>query len=139
MIGHIESYDEERQTGAIKSDDKVYEFHLDDWNPKTSPKTGDDVDFMPEDDGRATSVDLIGNYLNHIQPVKNRYVAGFLAIIFGFIGLHRIYLGFYPIAIAQIALSVIVGFQYGFMWGAVEGGLILGGLIIKDAKGRPLK
>lgn len=139
MIGHVESYDSERQTGAIRAEDKVYEFHIDDWNPEVEPKVGNDVDFMPDDDGSASSVDIAGAYLKNKKAVKNHYVGGALGVLFGAIGLHRIYLGFYPIAIAQIGLSFILGFQYGFMWGAIEGILIFIGLINKDAKGRPLK
>ena len=31
MIGHIESYDPDSQTGVIKSEEKSYTFHFDDW------------------------------------------------------------------------------------------------------------
>ena len=146
MLGHIESYDDERQTGAIKCDDEFYEFHIDDWTSEEEPKIGNDVDFIPEEDGSATDVGPVGAYIKDIRPVKNHYVAAFLGIFFGFLGLHRIYLGFYPIAILQISLTFspyfgipFFGFQYGFMWGFIEGCLLIGGLMNKDAKGRPLK
>lgn len=138
MIGRIESYDSERQTGVIKAEDKVYEFHLDEWNPEIEPKAGNDVDFMPEEDGSASSVDIATAYLRNKKAVKNHYVAAALGVFFGALGLHRIYLGFYPYAIAQLALSFGLGFQYGFMWGLIEGCLIFAKLIDKDAKGRPL-
>lgn len=139
MIGHIESYDDERQTGAIKCEDKFYEFHIDDWTSEEEPKIGDDVDFIPEDDGSASDVGPLGAYIKDMKPVKNHYIAAFLGIFFGCLGLHRIYLGFYPIALLQIALTVGIGFQYGFMWGLIEGGLLIAKLMNKDAKGRPLK
>ena len=138
MIGHVESYDKELQTGAIKYEDKFYEFHLDDWDSDASPEIGDDVDFMPEDDGRATSVGLVGAYLQDIKAVKNHYVAGVLGMLFGAIGLHRLYLGFYGLAIAQMAVTYLTG-GFGVVWGFVEGVLLIGGQINKDAKGRPLK
>jgi TM2 domain-containing membrane protein YozV len=138
MIGHIESYDEERQTGAIKFEDKFYEFHLDDWDSDVSPKIGDDVDFMPENDGRATSVGPVGAYLHDRKAVKNHYVAATLGLLFGAIGLHRLYLGFYGLAIAQMAVTYVTG-GFGVVWGFVEGVLLLGGQINKDAKKRPLK
>jgi len=138
MIGHIESYDKELQTGAIKCEDKFYEFHLDDWDTESEPKIGDDVDFMPEDDGSATSVGLVGAYLQDIRAVKNHYIAGVLGLLLGAIGLHRIYLGYYGLAILQIAITYFTG-GYGVVWGFVEGILLLGGYIRKDAKGRPLK
>ena len=139
MIGHIESYDDERQTGAIKFEDKFYEFHIDDWTSDVEPKVGDDVDFIPEDDGSASDVGPIGAYIKDIRPVKNHYIAAALGILLGCFGLHRIYLGFYQIAIAQIAVTVVIGFQYGFMWGLIEGGLLIAKLMNKDSKGRPLK
>ena len=139
MLGHIESYDDERQTGAIKCDDEFYEFHIDDWTSEEEPKIGNDVDFIPEEDGSATDVGPVGAYIKDMRPVKNHYIAAFLGIFGGFLGLHRIYLGFYPFAILQIALTVGLGFQYGFMWGFIEGCLLIGGLMKRDAKGRPLK
>lgn len=138
MIGHIESYDEECQTGAIKFEDKFYEFHIDDWTSDESPKVGDDVDFIPEEDGSASDVGLVGAYIHDLKPVKNHYIAGFLALFLGAIGLHRIYLGFYGIAVAQMVITYITG-GYGVMWGFIEGILLLGGQMHKDAKGRPLK
>ena len=138
MIGHIESYDDERQTGAIKYENGFYEFHIDDWDSEAEPKIGDDVDFVPEDDGSATNVSLLGAYLKDLRPVKNHYIAGALGIIFGAIGLHRLYLGFYGFAIVQIIVTYLTG-GFGVIWGFIEGILIIGGQIHKDAKGRPLK
>jgi len=138
MIGHIESYDDERQTGAIKCEDKFYEFHIDDWVADAEPKIGDDVDFIPEDDGSATDVGLIGAYLKDMRPVKNHYIASALGILLGAVGAHRIYLGFYGIAIAQMIITFVTG-GFGVMWGFIEGILLIGGQINKDAKGRLLK
>ncbi len=138
MIGHIESYDDERQTGAIKFEDKFYEFHIDEWTPEIPPKVGDDVDFVPEEDGSATDVGLAGAYLDHIKPVKSRYIASFLGVLFGWTGVHRLYLGFYAIGIVQLVIFYFFG-AVAAVWGLVEGVLIFGGHIHKDAKGRPLK
>jgi len=138
MIGHIESYDDERQTGAIKSEDSFYEFHIDDWVAETVPKIGDDVDFIPEDDGSASDVGLVGAYLKSMAPVKNHYIAAFLGLLLGAVGAHRLYLGFYTIAILQMAVTFITG-GFGVVWGFVEGILLFAGHIHKDAKGRELK
>ncbi len=138
MIGHIESYDEKLQTGAIKFEDKFYEFHIDDWDSETSPQVGDDVDFIPEDDGSATNVGPVGAYLQDIKPVKNHYIAAGLGLVFGAIGLHRIYLGFYGLGIAQMAVTYLTG-GFGVVWGFVEAVLLFTRHINKDAKGRPLK
>jgi len=37
MIGHIESYDPDSQTGAIKSGEAAFSFHLDDWVAQLPP------------------------------------------------------------------------------------------------------
>lgn len=138
MIGHIESYDEDIQTGIIKFEDKFYEFYIDQWTSESKPEKGDDVDFDMDDDGNVTEVSLVGAYLHDIKPVKRRKLAAVLGILFGAIGLHRIYLGFYGIGIAQILLTLVTG-GYGVMWGFIEGVLLMTGHIHKDAKGRLLK
>lgn len=137
MLGHIESYDEECQTGVIKYGEEFYEFHIDQWTSEGAPKVGDDVDFDQEH-GQVIDVSLVGAYLAESKPVKSRMVAALLGIIFGAIGLHRIYLGFYSIALAQIIVTLLTG-GFGVVWGFVEGALIFTGHIYKDAKGRHLK
>jgi TM2 domain-containing membrane protein YozV len=138
MIGHIESYDNERQQGVIKCENKLYKFHLNEWTSKEKPKLGDEVDFILEDDKSLTNIGLLAPHLKNMEPVKNRRVAAILGVLFGAIGLHRLYLGFYGIAIAQITLTYLTG-GFGLMWGFIEGVLIFGGQIYKDAKGRHLK
>ncbi|WP_254786822.1 TM2 domain-containing protein [Methylomonas sp. LWB] len=137
MLGHIESYDADCQTGVIRAKDQFYEFHIEQWQSDAPPKSGDDVDFDFEDD-KVTEVSLVGAYLMESQPVKSRIVAGLLGISLGAVGLHRIYLGFYTIGIVQILVTLATG-GYGVMWGFIEGVLILTGHIFKDAKGRHLK
>jgi len=138
MIGHIESYDEKCQTGAIKCEDKFYEFHIDEWNLDTLPKAGDDVDFMPEDDGSATNIGPVGEYLQNTTAVKSRLTAGLLGVFLGAAGIHRFYLGFYTIGILQLIITVVT-LGFGVVWGVIDGFLILSGHICKDGKGRPLK
>lgn len=137
MLGHIESYDERCQTGVIKYEDEFYEFHIDQWTSEEAPKEGDDVDF-DHDSGTVTDVSLVGAYLMETKPVKSRMLAALLGIVFGAIGLHRFYLGFYGLGIAQIIVTLATG-GFGVVWGFVEGALIFTGHIFKDAKGRHLK
>ncbi len=137
MLGHIESYDDDIQTGVIKVDDKFFEFHIDNWIANTPPKVGDDVDFM-EEDGNVIDVDLVGAYIKDERPVKRRWIAAVLGIFLGALGFHRFYLGFYTIGIMQIILTLATQ-GYGVMWGFIEGVLIFSGHIRKDAKGRHLK
>ena len=137
MIGHIESYDPDSQTGVVKSEENSYTFHLDDWVAQVPPDLDDDVNFEAEGT-IARKINLVGAYLAPPKAVKYKYVAAFLALFLGFLGLHRFYLGFYKLGFAQLAVTAAtVG--YGALWGFVEAVLLFTGNINKDAKGRPLK
>ena len=138
MIGHIESYDDKIQTGIIKHEETFYEFYIDQWELESSPQAGDDVDFDIDEDGKVIDVAPVGAYLRETKPVKRKWIAALLGILLGAIGLHRIYLGFYGLGIAQILVTFITG-GYGVMWGFIEGILLMTGHIHKDAKGRFLK
>jgi len=70
---------------------------------------------------------------------KSRIAAGILGILLGGLGIHRFYLGYVGIGIAQIAVTIVT-LGVGSIWGLVEGILILtGNGITKDAQGRPLR
>jgi TM2 domain-containing membrane protein YozV len=137
MIGHIESFHPDNQTGTIKNETETYTFHLNDWVAQVPPDIGDDVTF--ENNGSAAlKIDLVGAYLSPPKAVKYKYVAAALALFLGFTGMHRFYLGYYKLGVAQLAFTAItVG--YGALWGFIEVILLLAGHINKDAKGRPLK
>lgn len=137
MIGHIESYDPESQTGVIKSEENFFTFHIDDWVAEVPPDQGDDVNFDATE-LVASNIKLVGAYLEKPKAVKSRYLAAFLALVLGFAGVHRFYLGFYKLGLAQIALTAATQ-GYGVLWGFIEAVLLFGGHISKDAKGRPLK
>ena len=67
---------------------------------------------------------------------KSRLIAGVLGILLGGLGVHNFYLGYIGKGIAQIALSFCCG--VGWIWGLVEGIMILCGNINEDASGNPL-
>jgi TM2 domain-containing membrane protein YozV len=143
MIGHIESYDKNIQTGVIKHEGKFFEFYIDAWTSEFPPKAGDDVDFLAED-GVVTEVGLLGAYIKDMRPVKRRILAGILGLLFGWLGVHRFYLGFYSIGVAQIvftSITMMLGFGVGMgvVWGFMEGFLLFTKHMNKDGKGRPLK
>lgn len=69
---------------------------------------------------------------------KSKVVAGVLGIVLGEWGVHRFYLGYVGIGIAQIIVTIFT-MGIGGIWGFIEGILILTGSMNKDAKGRPLK
>ena len=59
MIGHIENFHPDTQTGTIKNETETYTFHLDDWVAQVPPDIGDDVIF--ENEGSAArKIDLVG-------------------------------------------------------------------------------
>ena len=75
---------------------------------------------------------------------KAKLVAALLGIFVGAFGIHRFYLGYNTIGIAQLVLGVLGIVTCGIttiasaIWGLVEGILILTGSINCDAQGRPL-
>jgi TM2 domain-containing membrane protein YozV len=70
---------------------------------------------------------------------KSKLVAGILGILVGWAGVHRFYLGYTAIGIAQILVTFLTC-GAGYIWGLIEGILILvGSTITTDADGRPLK
>lgn len=72
------------------------------------------------------------------EAAKSKMTAGLLGIFLGGFGIHRFYLGFTGIGVAQIIVTLITC-GIGTLWGFIEGILILTGSMNKDAKGMPLK
>jgi TM2 domain-containing membrane protein YozV len=69
---------------------------------------------------------------------KSKLAAGLFGIFLGGLGVHRFYLGYVSIGVAQIIATLCFG--VGIIWGFVEGILILtGSVITTDAEGRPLR
>ena len=73
-----------------------------------------------------------------LAGAKSKLAAGLLGIFLGGFGIHRFYLGYVGIGIAQIAVTLVTC-GAGGIWGFIEGILILTGSINTDAKGQPLK
>lgn len=87
-----------------------------------------------------------------VQPVqtarpveqKSKLAAGLLGILLGGLGIHNFYLGYTKKAVAQLLISVcgsclIVGPLAAWIWGLVEGIMILCDKAPVDANGVPLK
>ena len=86
-----------------------------------------------------------------IQPgvfdplAKSKMAAGLLGIFLGGLGIHRFYLGYNTIAVAQLVLGLAGILTCGItsiaaaIWGLVEGIMILTGNINQDAQGRFLR
>lgn len=71
------------------------------------------------------------------KQLKSQLAAGLLGVFLGGFGVHRFYLGYIGIGIAQIIVTLITC-GLGWIWGFIEGILILTGNISKDAQGEPL-
>jgi TM2 domain-containing membrane protein YozV len=77
--------------------------------------------------------------------LKSKLAAGLLGVFVGGLGIHRFYLGYNGIGVAQLILALAGIFTCGItaiaaaIWGLVEGILILTGSIATDAQGRPLR
>lgn len=75
---------------------------------------------------------------------KSKIAAGLLAIFLGAFGVHNFYLGNTGKGVAQLLLTFfgscfVVGPLAAYIWGFVEGVMILTGSINKDSKGIDLK
>lgn len=70
---------------------------------------------------------------------RSKLVAGLLGIFVGWLGVHNFYLGYTGKGIAQIILSFLSCGLIGYVWGLIEGILILCGNIKYDADGNLLK
>ncbi len=83
-----------------------------------------------------------GFTLNNYGQQKSKLAAGLFGIFLGAFGVHRFYLGYIGIGLAQLLLTVLSCFILSpiiWVWGLIEGILILAGSINKDAKGLALK
>ncbi|MDN5633634.1 TM2 domain-containing protein [Bifidobacterium mongoliense] len=71
---------------------------------------------------------------------RSRIAAGVFALTLGWAGVHRFYLGYTAIGIAQISVTIIT-FGIGWIWAIIEGILILtrDRRFLTDATGRPLR
>ncbi len=80
------------------------------------------------------------------EAVKSKLTAGLLGIFLGSLGIHRFYLGHVGIGVVQLLLTLVLSWvtcgitaSAAWIWGLVEGIMILTGGIDRDAQNRPLK
>ena len=80
------------------------------------------------------------------QPgAKSKICAGLLGVFLGYLGIHNFYLGYTGKGIAQLLICIIGAFVLcglgpiiTWVWGLIEGIMILCGSITTDANGVPL-
>lgn len=78
---------------------------------------------------------------SNVNPPKSKIAAGLLGIFLGAFGVHNFYLGYTGKAIAQLLLTVLscgIFSPATYIWGLIEGILVLTGSINVDAEGNPL-
>ena len=76
--------------------------------------------------------------VNNNQGQKSKIVAFILALLFGALGMHNFYLGFYGKGISQLLLTVLtcgIGGIISGIWSLYEAVMILTGTIDKDFNG----
>jgi TM2 domain-containing membrane protein YozV len=73
------------------------------------------------------------------EAVRSKMVAGILGILLGWLGIHRFYLGYTGRGIIMIVVWLLLCGVIAWIWGVIEGVMILTGSIDRDAEGRPLK
>ena len=81
------------------------------------------------------------NTLNKDPNAKSKVVAGILGILLGYLGIHNFYLGYTSKGISQLLITILsCGFLFfiSWIWGLIEGIMILTGSISTDADGRKL-
>ena len=85
-----------------------------------------------------------GVQLSH-PGLRSKLVATLFAIFLGWLGIHRFYLGFTGIGVAQLVLGLLgyvtcgVTTSIAALWGIIEGVLIISGSMNRDARGMPLR
>ena len=76
--------------------------------------------------------------------IKNKLLAGLLALFLGGMGIHRFYLGYIKIGIVQLSLWVLGYFTGGITWAIVQIWAVTEAILIflgkiKDSEGHPLE
>lgn len=116
------------------------------YKPAATSRVGE-IDARPVTAAEWPPADPVGSARGDGYSSRSRILAALLGIFFGSLGLHRFYLGFFGIGLAQLFLTLLAFygpwpyFCFGWVvtfWGFTEGMLCFAGWI-RDAEGRPLR
>ena len=100
--GRILAFDEAESRGIISGNDgKRYRFRDEEWGSEQFPRPGMYVEFLPEE-SEATEIyslpeDPTSNAAankNQVTGTNHKVAAGILAILLGWLGIHKFYLGY---------------------------------------------
>ncbi len=111
MKGKILDFSNESNTGAISGDDgERYNFEGVNWNADSPPTPGMSVDFSIENGQAKEIYPAVGSK----PSVKSKKTAVLLALFFGYLGVHKFYLGYTVPGIIFLLINT-VGFWFTWM------------------------
>jgi TM2 domain-containing membrane protein YozV len=105
MRGRLLAFDFRTGTGEISGDDgERYRFADSEWKAEGRPRLGQVLDFRPDAD-QARSIYCLATP-GSLSGDKNRIVAALLAFFFGWLGIHKFYLGKNGAGLAMLLCSI---------------------------------
>jgi len=107
MKGTVLDFNEAEGTGIISGDDgNRYSFSMDDVKGDSKISRASNVDFTIEG-GVAKEIYRAVGSVESLSGDKNKLVAGLLALFFGWIGIHKFYLGKKSAGIIMLVVSLL--------------------------------
>jgi len=107
MKGRVLEINEAEGTGMISGDDgNRYSFSMEDVNGDIKVSRASSVDFTI-DNGTAKEIYRAVGAVESFSGDKNKVVAGLLALFFGWIGIHKFYLGRKSAGIIMLVVSLL--------------------------------
>ncbi len=128
MRGQVLGVDREASQGQIAGDDgQRYWFRPDDWDDRTGPAVGAQVDFEASN-GRALRIYHVPGTVVRApagfapqRPRKDKVAAALLAFFLGVLGVHRFYLNRVGSGIVMLVLTcTLIGIFVTSIWALVD-------------------
>ena len=117
MIVLILNYTAQTDSGVISgSDGKRYTFVASEWKDTIPPARGMNVDFEIQE-GEAKAIYRALNCCSGVLSEKNKIVAGGLAILLGWLGAHKFYLGYIGPGLVFLLTNTVGWVVTFFMFG----------------------
>lgn len=108
MKGTVIDYSVQTNSGVISgSDGKHYQFSGANWKASQAPAVGMAVDFQPSDEEAVSIYADLDAVKSTSSGGKNRVTAGVLAILLGWLGIHKFYLGYTGVGILFLLVNTI--------------------------------
>src|SRR5574344_131976 len=107
---------------------------------KCGKEVPNDASYCPHCGAYIKKVDDSDGSVDDVPVQKSALAAGLFGIFLGSFGVHNFYLGYTGKAVVQLILSCLIIFlPVSYVWGLVEGIMILSGQINVDGQGNLLK